>query len=431
MKILVAIHTVMDLGGIINHTEQLIGGLKDLGHTVQLKQLVNGAATHDQRREGDFIIGPSGIPHHQGKGWNFSRNDRLSYKGSSMAASVRQVLSGYDLIIWTIPVPSKNKDNAGNSYWAEMYDLPKKVKQVAFIHDGNARKGIPHILAIQEHLTAVACVHECALNSSDFLTVPRAMVLNPQENPVRDVVPWNDKRPGFVSMQTFKAWKHVHELVAAIAYMKPKTSSLELREIAGKGIEYQYMTSEDKCKPEYFHSSYSPFGERKIWEVALENGMIHHDYWNTEEVVLHLRNARVLVDPSWSNNYSKNGGHWNRVVVDAMIHGCVPIATQLGMGDTLFQDYVHYVPAHHGGESPELYADIIEETSNMSLSLYRTFREGALEILPLFDRKAVAQRLLDLVNGDLDSTEVKIGKEDRYVRQSAENICFNHFGMII
>lgn len=430
MKIIVVLHSVMDLGGIINHTEQLIGGLKDLGHTVHFKQLVNGAATHDQRREGDFLIGPSGIPHHQGKGWNFSRNDRMSYKGSAMAASVRQVLSGYDLVIWTIPVPSKNKDNVGNSYWTEMYDLPKKVKQVAFIHDGNAMKGIPHILAIQEHLTAVACVHECALKGSSFLTVPRAMVLNPQENPVRDVVSWNDKRPGFVSMQTFKAWKHVHELVAAIAYMSSKREG-ELREIAGKGIEYQYMTSEDKCKPEYFHPAESRFGERKIWEVALENGMTHHDYWNSVKVELMLQQARVLVDPSWSNSYSKNGGHWNRVVVDAMIQGCIPVATKLGMGDSLFKDFVHYEPVSPGGEDPEFYAEIIQETSNMSAQKAARYREAALEILPLFDRKVVAQRLLDLVNGDLNGSEIRYGEENPRVRASAEDICFNHFGMII
>lgn len=429
MKILVALHSVMDLGGIINHTEQLIGGLKDLGHTVHLKQFVYAMTAHDQRRDGDFLVGPSGIPHHQGKGWNFTRMQRVPYRGGANLSSAKQILSGYDIVIWTVPVPSKNKDNLGNHEWVQLYDLPVSVKQIAFVHDGNIRNGAPHILAIYEYLSGIACVHGCALNGADFIPVPRALILNPQENPVRDTLAWEYKKPGFVNMQTFKAWKHAHELIQAIAYM-PKKKDGELREVAGLGIEYQYMTSEDKCKEEYFHTTDSElwFSGMKFWDAAEVNGMVHHDYWNTSQVESWLTRARVLVDPSWSKKYSAIGGHWNRVVVDAMIHGVVPVATEMGMGTELFEEGIHYIGIPAGGTDPEHYADTILEASHMNYRLAQNFRSAALDVLPFFDRKNVAEQVVDLANGNLDTVTGTLTGE---MAKKASDLMFEHFGVLI
>jgi glycosyltransferase involved in cell wall biosynthesis len=435
MKILVALHSVMDLGGIINHTEQLIGGLKDLGHAVHLKQFVYAQNAFEQRRDGDFLVGPSGIPHHQGKGWNFNRMQRVPYKGGANVSSAKQILSEYDLVIWTVPVPSKNKENLGNHEWVELYDLPEKVKQIAFVHDGNIRNGAPHILAIQHHLRGIACVHGCAFNGADFITTPRALIVNPQENPLRDTLNWLDKKPGFVNMQTFKAWKHAHELIQAIAYM-PKKKDGELREVAGQGIEYQYMTSEDKCKEEYFHALTMDgddhgepwFSGMKFWDAAEVNGMTHHGYWNTEEVNRWLTSARVLVDPSWSRKYAAIGGHWNRVVVDAMIHGAIPVATEMGMGSEIFQPHVHYVPIEPGGLDPQGYADTILEVSNYPWQRAKEFRDNARDMLLMFDRKIVAQRVIDLANWDLP---VVMGQENADIQSKASDIMFNHFGVLM
>ena len=234
-------------------------------------------------------------------------------------------------------------------------------------------------------------------------------------------------------MQTFKAWKHVHELVAAIAYM-PTRHPDELREIAGKGIEYQYMTSEDKCKPEYFHPltmdgddhNHPWFSGMKIWKAALQNDMTHHDYWNTQEVDEMLTSARVLVDPSWSNKYSKIGGHWNRVVVDAMIRGCVPVAQKLGMGKSLFVAGQHYVDLDAARDAQD-YADIVLGAGNMNTMEAQHYRDYALELLPLFDRKNVAQKLIDLAFGN---TETEVGTEDPLLKSKYEDLMFNHYGVL-
>lgn len=429
MRILVALHQVMDLGGIINHTEQLIGGLKDLGHRVELKEFVYAVKAHAQDKEGDWVIGPSGIKHDQGKGWNFRRDDRIAYKGSAAVATARQHLLEYDMIIWTVPVPSKNKANLGNHEWVQLYDLPKHIKQVAFVHDGNVRAGAPHILHIQEHLSAVACVHGCALNGANFLSVPRGLIVNPQERPIRDVTPWADRKRGFVNMQTFKAWKHAHELIEAIAYMPLKRDD-EYRHVAGKGIEYQYMTSEDKCKENYFHGNAGgrDFAGMKFWDAAEANGMVHEGYWNSHKVEQMLQSARALVDPSWSNKYSKIGGHWNRVVVDAMIHGAIPIARPMGMGTEIFEAGVHYWDIPDGDIDPEEYAGLVLEVGEMDYRQAKLYRDAAMEVLPMFDRKTVAQKLIDLAEGNFNSV---VGDDDMRIRAVYEDIMFNHFGVLV
>lgn len=428
MKILVALHQCMDLGGIINHTEQLIGGLKDLGHDVTFKELVWSTRANGTGKKGDWITGPSGIPHDQGKGWKFDSRDRIAYRGPALTGAIQQ-LEEFELIIWTVPVPSKNKNNVGNSDWVPLYeDLPKNVKQMAFVHDGNARKGSSHIMAIEQHLSGIACVHPCALGGTSFTTTPRALVVNPQHDPIRSYPAWDIKQRGFVNMQTFKAWKHAHELVEAIAYM-PKKGDAEFREIAGLGIEYRYMTSEDKCKPQYFHSSDTEewFQGWKFWEAAEANGLTHHGYWNSDEVEAWLNAGRVLVDPSWSNNYSKIGGHFNRVVVDAMIRGMVPVARSLGMGDEVFKAGEHYVEIPQDADAQE-YADTILEASNMGIKQADRYILAAQELLPQFDRKAVAQRLIDLAHGEI---ETQTGTEDPALRSKVEDQLFDHFGVLI
>ena len=426
MKIAIALHSCMDLGGIISHTEQLIGGFQDLGHTAHLYELVYADHVHGQARSGNFEKGPSGIPFAQGKGWNFPKHARLCYKTFAGLANARHILSVYDLVIWTVPVPPKNKQQLGNDRWPELYNLGLDTKQIAFVHDGNARSNAIHLYHVAEHLAGLACVHECALNSTDFLPIPRALIVNPQFEPIRPIPNWNDKHTGFVNMQTFKAWKHVHELVEAIAYMPPRQFG-ELREIAGKGIEYQYMTSIDKCKPAYFHDQNDEwFSSMKIWEAALQNGMTHHDYWPTQDVDEWLSMARVLVDPSWSNRYSKIGGHWNRVVVDAMIRGAIPVAQKRGMGESIFTAGEHYVPLDDARDAQD-YADIVVDAGNMPENKARLFREAAADLLGMFDRKRIAQRVINLANGDCPT---KTGTVDKVLYKKYEDLMFDQYGVL-
>ena len=427
MKIAVALHSCMDLGGIINHTEQLIGGFQDLGHEAVLVELVYADNPTAQRKLGSDEIGPSGVPFIQGKGWSFNKHDRIGYKGSAGLAYAKHFLNEFDMVIWTVPVPPKNKQQLGNDKWPQLYALDPKVKQVAFIHDGNAKSNALHLQHVAHHISGLACVHECALNASSFLPIPRALVVNPQHQPIRSYPDWSDRHTGFVNMQTFKAWKHVHELVQAIAYMPPRQQG-ELREVAGKGIEYQYMTSIDKCKKAYFHDAEGqPFHGRRIWNTALENGMTHHDYWPTPDVDQWLEIAPVLIDPSWSRRYSQIGGHWNRVAVDAMIRGAVPVAQKRGMGTTLFHPDVHYIPLDDARD-PQDYADIVMEAGHMDEAKARKFQNAARSLLPMFNRKTVANRVVDLAHGNI---KTETGTVDPVLHQKYDDLMFEHYGVLV
>jgi len=248
------------------------------------------------------------------------------------------------------------------------------------------------------------------------------MIVNPQLDPIRPYAKWKQKSPGFVNMQTFKAWKHVHELVEAIRYMPPKEAD-ELREIAGLGIEYRYMTSEDKCKDAYFHAD----GE-KFWDAALENDMTHHDYWDKDQVDNFLNEARVLVDPSWSKNYSKIGGHFNRVAVDAMMRGCVVVARQKGMGSELFQSGEHYIAIPEDAGAQE-YADLVLYAGGIADKTAQRMIDANRELLPMFDRKTVAQRVIDLAHGNIEVEAVQ-GTAGEAMIAKVENYLFDHFGVL-
>lgn len=420
MRILVALHNCMDLGGIIDHTEQLIGGLKYLGHEVELKEFIYSERHNAQAKEGPWTKGPSGIPHAQGKGWNFPKAARVPYKGPRILDAVR-ILNSYDAVIWTVPVPPKNKPNMGNDKWPILY-RECKARQIAFVHDGNAAKNSFHMLEIEDELKGVACVHDCAFNGSSFLNIPRARVLNPQllsDKPY--YVDWNDKFPGFVNMQTFKGWKRVPDLIEAIAYMPPIEDD-ELREVAGEGIEYRYLTSEDKCKPAYFHEN----GER-FWDSALENGMTHHGYWNKTEVAEFLAQARVLVDPSYSANYIRKGAHFNRVAVDAIIQGVIPVVHS-GMYESpdLFVEDVNYIALPERGD-PQEYADIILDAGNMPMSKADEMRKAAWEMIQPFDRVEVAKSVVELIIEEHTETSINPNMDIDLAMKSSD-LMLQHFG---
>jgi len=113
-----------------------------------------------------------------------------------------------------------------------------------------------------------------------------------------------------------------------------------------------------------------------------------------------------------------------------MINGAIPIATEMGMGSELFKAGEHYVAVEPGGLSPQAYANTILETGNMKPVEAQRFREAHLELLPLFDRKVVAQRLLNLAFGALDATEIRVGKTDLDVKRKFEDLMYNHYGVL-
>ena len=439
MKILVTMYGINSPGGIINHNENLISGFKMQGHHVDFIELVwrtdiKGKTT--KNNEG-YEMRASEIPVHQGKGWLFSKKNRFPYKGDWNLRRWKQYVAEYDLIVWQIPVPTKQRDNEGNTDWLQLYDLPDRIKQIAVIHDGNMEKSYPWISQISHHLNGLACVHPCAYHGAAVLDVPRALIFNPQDlKGIDDKPSWESRKDGFISMQTFKGWKHVDDLVRAIPHLPSTTEKL----MAGGGIEHNYMTSKDKCKENYFVNpekdpdiSDLHYGER-IWDVALEHGMQWFGYLSEAQIREKLRTVKCVIDPSWSVAYAKVGDHFNRVVVDGIIEGVIPIARNYGVATNyegvgeVFKPYENYVMVPHDA-SPKEFASIIKDVIYMDKSLVEDIQQNNRLLLNHFEKEKVGLQFLALANGNPTGFYGKLetGVVSEKVRNKTEEIMSNFF----
>jgi len=419
MRILIAMHKIMDLGGVINHAEGLGIGLKDLGHEVDFKLLVWADRYSPQESDRGNDNSVFGMKYEQRGGWVWNKKDVICYKGGRNLLSWKEEAEAYDLVIWEIPVPSKNKDNIGNVDWIQLYDI--QVKQLVVIHDGNFEDGYPWLYLVKEKITCAIGVHPCAYNSLKKIDVPRAMVFNPQagiEARLNDR-PAEDRDAGWLSLQTFKAWKRVPELVAAVPYMRTCDPML----LCGRGIDYHYLTSVEKCK------------YPGIWDEAIAAGMNYRPHISNGEREELLHDVRVLIDPSWNRKYSATGDHFNRVVVDALIGGACPVARNLGistnaegMGEVFRAEENYFMVPWDA--SPSDFAGRIEEIVNDPQRCSDIVRNGR-NLLPYFESSYVAQCFIDASNleGDnLFKKEIRMGNFNNYLDQSAESALTTHFG---
>ena len=416
MRILLAFYPIDDMGGIINHNEQLSAGLQELGHEVHTRLFL---PREDVPRNG--VAGGrgdssphTGMEYDQRRGYSWPRAACVPYMGRANKSAV-ELLEGFDLVIWQVAVPTKRKENLGNLSWLNLYDA--RVKQVAVVHDGNFLSSYPWLYFVREKLAGLACVHHCALNSARRISTPSALILNPQEigeAPDLSFPAWRQRRKGFLSVQTWKAWKHVPELLAALPY----AGDIE-KWVAGKGIDYYYLTSKDKCK------------YPGVWDKAVAAGMVYLDVISNEQRDNHLRRVTCLVDPSWSKKYAAIGGHFNRVMVDAIKMGAVPIvrpwgigADSNGRGGELFVSGENCVAIHQGANA-ESYGYHLTEFCHMDHRNYRRIMDNAVQLLPMFERKRIAQQFIDLAYGDIVSG---VGIDDPQVKLDASDAIVNFFG---
>lgn len=392
MKILLTHFSIQDFGGIVNYSECLAKGLRSIGHTVDAVMFKNKGKSGKQKSRGrslddgwqesciaDWI--------HQRTGWEgmFYINYRTDLQMYSDLAEQM------DLIIHIIPVPTCSKRTLGDSDWLSMFgNASGFAQQIAVIHDGNMRKLYPHILRLENYLDGIVCVHDAAYNSCDVLPIRRKLIPNPHEmDATRSQLDIKDRIHGIVSLQTFKRWKRVDDLIRAIPFMEEDTKKI----ICGGGIEYHYMTSEDKCKKEYKTESGA-----KIWDVAVDHGMSYRGYVTTQERDHFLSHYKILVDPSWSKSYSQFGSHFNRVMIEAMTKGCVPVCTDLGMkNSTYFKPNVNYLEIPHDC-SPSHYGRQLERWLNND-ELLSKIQWNNFSLAYHFESPVVAKDLVEFAFG--------------------------------
>ena len=410
MRILLAFYPIDDMGGIINHNEQLCAGLIELGHEVHTKIFL---PRQDMPRNGvsggrGTISPHTGLEFDQRRGYSFGKKDCVPYMGRAKVSAMEE-LKKHDLIIWQIAVPTKRKENRGNQDWVDLYY--SGVQQLAVIHDGNFLNSYPWLEQVSHKIRGLICVHHCAYNSAKHIDIPSRLIPNPQElHPVdlsREA--WERRNKGFLSLQTFKAWKHVPELVAAIPHTGDISSHL-----AGKGIDYYYLTSKDKCK------------WPGVWNKALDAGMVYHDVITNRQRDELLSTLTCLVDPSWSLKYSKIGGHFNRVVIDGILCGAVPVVRPLGISTNsegqgeLFKAGLNCV-AIPTGATPEEYGAALTRACLMPYEEYLHIMTNAVELLPQFDRVTVAEQVANF-------QPTQCGELSMQVEQDSISVFYHFFG---
>jgi glycosyltransferase involved in cell wall biosynthesis len=416
MKILLTHFQIQDYGGIVNYSECLAKGLLSLDHSVDAVMLKNKGITGKPKskdRELDAGWEESCIADwmHQKSGWEGMR--QLNYVKDKEEAFT--LGDNYDLIIHIVPVPTCAKATKEDTHWKDVFEelAFSNCKQIAVIHDGNMQKLYPHILSIVDHLDGLVCVHDASFNSCNVLPVRRTFIPNPHNfEHSREIPSVQERREGLVSLQTFKRWKRVDDLIKAMQFMDSFTEKV----ICGGGIEYHYMTSETKCKKEYTNEDGS-----KIWDVAVNNGMEYLGYVTTEERDELLKSMRLLVDPSWSKSYSQFGSHFNRVMIEAMSWGCVPVCTDLGMNNSLlFKPGINYLEIPYDCSS-EFYGKQLDEWI-LDEELLSSIQSNNLKLMQVFEKSTVAKAIIEFAFGESG----EVGEPTQKLIEDADRK-MNHF----
>lgn len=425
MKILVVMYKLGSVGGLINNTENLLHGFLEIGHDVDFVQLVWKESTSGKRTSLiDQYTDGALYPFHQQYGWLWPDGKRIPYKGKENIKRWKEYANKFDLVFWQVPAPTKKKTNKGNMDWVELYNLD--VTQVTFIHDSHFKKYYPHLWFVKDKLTGAGCVNLSSYSHFE-LAIPKCAIFSPQYIPDDyEILRYSSRNKGWLSCQTFKAWKRVGELVRAVPYMDDDIEKI----LAGKGIEYYYMTSDNKVKDKYLTET----GEY-IWDVAIDHGMKWLDWIHPHERDEILKKVRTLIDPSWNHRFAEYGGHFNRVVVEAIIQGVIPLARNLGMSGTedgngeIFKAGENYIMIPWDA-TPQEFAEIVNYANNLSEQEACDIQDAGWEIIDHWDRKHVAQQFIDLSEGKgtgyYGKLEVVATPEE--VIEKAHDVVENYFG---
>lgn len=442
MKILCAYHGVpKNPGGILNHQEVLGNAFQEMGHTVDMRCLlwtesisrvsseVNRKLKQERGISSDMLFD-------QELGWFWPASKRLPYKGAANVARWKEFASNFDIIIWQTPVPTKKNDTEGNNEWPLLYDLPAKVKQIGVVHDGNLPDSYPWVLAIAGNLAGMVGVHPCGFAGAQRVPVRSAMIPNPHWRPLeRAQAAPNSGRNGWASVQTFKGWKHVPDLVRGVPYMDLAYNKV----LAGGGIDYHYLTSIDKMKPAYEASTaYDPdllpeLQGQRIWDLAIKAGMKFHGYIDNAARNKLFREAKFMIDPSWSRKYAKSGDHFNRTPVEGIIAGCVPIARNIGVSDNergeglLFKPDENYVMIPWNA-TPKEFGSAVDKAVRMKEKDRLRMLENGWNILNEFDSRKVAERYIAFAKGKKPEKWYCVkGATDATMQAEAQKVMKEHF----
>lgn len=399
MKILINVYYLNDLGGIIPCTENLVYGLKKIGHKVTVVQSAPKAgftrkSGPPERLVEDYYYKTSDRHAAFEKGIGTGYLCRISQFWWDMPkmtyADVAKLSEDCDLLIHMVPIPTPQSQLRGNMEWMKIYETCM-APQYAYIHDTNMQKLYPHILNVCDYLDGLICVHPAAYNSVSELPVDRFLIPNPHKpNQSRDhKYDMTYREHQIFNVQNFKRWKRADDLIRAVPHLA--NYNIQTR-IGGGGIEQHYMSSiTGKIKKEYVNAH-----GISIWDEALLSGFCTYTgYITSKEVVKEMNDARLVVDCSWSKQHVQYGSHFNRVIVEAMNCGAVPVATTWAMdGSSYFEQNKNYF-AYDPDISPHDLAYFLETCIGDTYKLQRMSDANIALLHTHFKPDRIAKKVVD------------------------------------
>lgn len=396
MKILFIVPEGDNLGGIITSTENYIQGLREEGHKVEfiyLRQTKKAGKSAPPEGDTSYSVGEgTGMMYSPVFAW------RGAYESMLDEDSINRVIikaNAVDFVIWGCLFGLKNKATQGSTRWLRLFSAVN-TKQLAIISDDHTDTRNSWIQALEPYLYGWICVQRCTYLTSTILQCHKALILTPIK--LDEVVERKirKRKTKFFSLQTFKRWKRVDRLVSAVPHLDEDSAVV----LAGQGIEWNYMTSKYKCRPQYFCTKEvdpllqgTELEGKRIWDNAIECGMDFRKTITEAERDELLKTSMFLVDFSERDS----GGQINRVVVEAMKYGCVPIATNVFLGGCadgngeLFKSGIHYLPV----ELESTPHETAMQLEGFTAKQVRDVQGFNCELVRNFDRRAVASQIVD------------------------------------
>ena len=110
-----------------------------------------------------------------------------------------------------------------------------------------------------------------------------------------------------------------------------------------------------------------------------------------------------------------------------MISGCLPVATDLGMGNSeIFKKDKNYIEISHEA-TPKDFAETIDECLQ-NKNKWQTITDNNCEKLQEFDMKKVAQEYVNIINGEYEMKKIKNGQNNKdIIEKCNHNLSFFNF----
>jgi len=469
MKILIADFKIQKYGGIVEYVAAMLKAFKELGCEVDVAQINPSNITQSSydRKIKEFESGTYYTkinPHSQCGGYERDESVpywRNNYYGYFLPPSNRiyafdenalkqwyNLTRDVDVILWNF-MPTKNviwKNNKVEfDFWYKFFDLPDKVKQVFLVHDAYFNVRASNVTALKDKIHFLACAHIAGYKCCSEIGIPRALILNPRYIGDKDkipLIPLKKRKCDFFAAHMFKTMKHMEELISAIPYLDDEC----VIKIAGSGIEYSYMTSENKIKACYICNRKSdpdlPLeldGKISMWNRALNSGMKYVGQISGTDVVSTLRETKFAIDPSWASHYANFcNTHINGFIIEAMLNGAYPVLRDYrGLNknnediyDPLFSSIrAIYIPHN---VTPNQFADVLNK-SLKSITEKKFFDDTIYNFnvaKELFSAKKNAEYILKLCKKskrELKEGYLECGVDSDNVKRISKNIMEDFF----